>query len=138
MGMRTRKIYIAGKLTEGEEAISNFASSLEAAGHEVIEKWWEKGILPTPYLDNYDSSSSAAQTMISAAYECDVYVLFPSDRILGAAVELGAAIASTLGRSGKQIFILEPSSFRQSIFYAHPTVVPVNSVEEIIAMIHHP
>ncbi len=89
-----KKVYLMGKLNSAEAIIPNFAKELEERGHEVLAKWWEFPELPTPYLDNLDTSSPAAQAMADAAYNCSVGILFPDEKILGAAVELGLAIAS--------------------------------------------
>jgi hypothetical protein len=132
--MKERNVYLAGKLNSGEASISAIAEEIEAAGHSVIEKWWTKAILPTPYLTNLETSSVAASAMISAAYECDVFVLFPSSDILGAAVELGAALASTVSNPDKLVIVNDPGSTRQSVFYAHPAVIAINGLSALREM----
>ena len=127
----SKEIYLAGKIDSGELSIDDFSSELESRGHRVIEKWWEKELLPKPYLQYPDTSMPAAEAMIDAAYESDVFILFPEDTILGAAVELGAAIASTRDNTDKQIFIVNPSEVRQSVFYAHPSVLAVEGLKRI-------
>jgi hypothetical protein len=124
-------IYLAGRLDTGEGTIAEFANELESRGHEVIEKWWEKGRLPKPYLDHPEISWPAAKAMIDAAYSCDVFAVFPTDDILGAAVEFGAAIASTSSNPDKQVIVVNPFEVRQSVFYAHPSVIAVNGLSLI-------
>ena len=96
----------------------------------VLEKWWGQGILPKPYLDYYDTSATAAQAMIHAAASSEVMMLFPTDDILGAAVELGAALGSAEANPNKRVIIVNPWEVRQSVFYAHPAVTALRSLEE--------
>lgn len=132
--MKEKHIYLAGKLNSDEGSVEAFAEELEAAGHTVMEKWWSKEALPTPYLENRETSSRAAAAMITAAYECDVFVLFARDNILGAAVELGAAIASAASNPEKVVIVNGAEHVRQSVFYAHPAVIAINSLKELRAM----
>jgi hypothetical protein len=129
-----REVYLAGKLDGGEVSIGDFAEELESRGHRVLEKWWQAGRLPTPYLDHPTTSAPAARAMIEAAHNSDVAILFPTDDILGAAVELGAAIASERTRIGKLVIIVNPFEVRQSVFYAHPSVIAVHGIAEIRKM----
>lgn len=127
-------IYLAGKLASDELTIGDFAHELEDRGHQVLAKWWEFDELPTPYLDFPETSSVAARAMIDAAYGSDVTILFPSERILGAAVEFGAAIASTKTNPNKIVVVVNPFETRQSVFYAHESVVAVRGIERVRAM----
>jgi len=72
--------------------------------------------------------------MVNAAYDSDVFILFPEDNILGAAVELGAAIASKKVNLEKQIIIVNPIEVRQSVFYLHPSVIAVSGIKQIRKM----
>lgn len=125
------EVYLAGKLASDELSIADFSDELEQRGHTVLEKWWESEKLPVPYLDNVSTSSPAAKAMIDAAYESDVAILFPSERILGAAVEFGAAIASTKTNHDKLVVVVNPYETRQSIFYAHESVVAVRDIFQV-------
>jgi len=129
-----KELYLAGKLNSDEASINDFADELEQRGHQVLEKWWQSPKLPTPYLDNAPTSTLAARAMIDAAYESDITILFPGERILGAAVELGAAIASTKTNPEKQIIIVNPFETRQSVFYAHEAVIAVRGIMQIREM----
>lgn len=126
-----KDIYLAGKLNSEELSIDEFATELEDRGHTILEKWWQEGQLPTPYLDNMDTSTPAAKAMIDAAYNSDITILFPNERILGAAVEFGAAIASTKVNRQKEVIVVNPYETRQSIFYAHPSVIAVRGIDQI-------
>jgi hypothetical protein len=124
-------IYIAGKLNSDEMPIDEFANELEKRGHVVLEKWWLAENLPTPYMDNLETSSVAAKAMIDAAYDCDVAILFPGDTILGAAIEFGAAVASSKNNPKKQVIVIDPHNARQSVFYAHPAVTALKNIAQV-------
>lgn len=130
----SKSIYLAGKLHADELQINDFAEELESRGHTVLEKWWLQPKLPTPYLSNKDTSAPAASAMIKAATQSDVTILFPSDAILGAAVEFGVALASADADRQKQIIVVNPLEVRQSVFYAHPAVIAVKGLAEIKGM----
>lgn len=129
--MTYKEIYLAGKVDAEEVTIAQVAAELEARGHEVLEQWWNIGRLPKPYMDHPETSGPAAEAMIHAAFRSNVFVLFPGATILGAATELGAALASIEYVPGKEILIVNPYDTRQSVFYAHPAVVAVRSLAAI-------
>lgn len=126
-----KEIYLAGKVDLGEASIADFSAELEGRSHVVLEKWWEKGRLPKPYLDHPETSAPAARAMIDAAFHCEVLVLFPEDTILGAAAEFGAALGSLAVQPDKEILIVNPYAVRQSVFYAHPAVIAVEGLAQI-------
>ncbi len=129
-----KTIYLAGKVNQGEITIASFADELEVRGHRVPLKWWQGEALPKPYLSHMETSRIAAVAMIDAALKSDVTILFPSPDMLGAAVELGAAIASTELKRDKQIIVLAPQLGRQSVFYAHPSITPAENLDDIRGM----
>jgi len=126
-----KTVYLAGKQNAGEAGIASFAEELEENGHDVLEKWWEKGVLPKPYLDNPETSRPAAKAMIDAAYNSDVFVLFSGESVMGAMAEFGAALGSTAENPDKFIYLLYPEQDRQSIFYVHPAVIAIESLDRI-------
>jgi len=127
-----KNIYLAGKQNAAELSIADFAVELESQGHHVTEKWWEKGTLSKPYLENLDASRPAAAAMVAAARDSDVFILFAEDNLFGALVEFGAALSSVDEHPEKMVYLLTPDeAFRQSIFYAHPDVIAVQSLERI-------
>lgn len=126
-----KTLYLAGRLDSGEKGIAAIAAELEGRGHTVLEQWWKLGRLPKPYLAHPKSSAPAAESMVKAAAESDVYVLFPAGEILGAAVEFGAALQSARTNPAKRIYLVAEGSFRQSVFFAHPAVTILQSVSEL-------
>jgi len=126
-----KTIYLAGRLDAGETDIAAFSDELEGRGHTVLEKWFLEGRLPKPYLDHPVTSARAAQAMIHAAFESEVMILFPTDDILGAAVEFGAALGSREVHADKRIMVVNPYDVRQSVFYVHPAALAVESLADI-------
>jgi hypothetical protein len=120
-------IYLSGRLDTGEATIAELATELEDRGHRILEPWWTMGRLPKPYIANPETSGPAAEAMIRAAHQCDVFILFPTNDILGAAVEFGAALAA----GQKEIYVIGAGPLRQSVFYAHPRVKNLASLAEL-------
>lgn len=126
-----KEIYLAGRLDGGESTLQELAVELETRGHRVIEKWFLAGRLPKPYLTHPETSTPAAAAMIKAAFESDVAILFPTDDILGAMGEFGAALGSTMVNPDKIVVVINPYQVRQSVFYAHPGVLALHNVAEL-------
>lgn len=126
------KIYLAGKVDSGEQTINTFADELEERGHDITLKWWELPQLSKPYLDNQDESQIAADNMEWAVRQAtEALILFPTDTILGAAVEYGVAIGDRLQNPQREIIVVNPFEVRQSVFYASSAVIAVHGLTEI-------
>lgn len=124
-----KHIYIAGKVDCNNEDIRNFAAELEERGHSLTYKWWEKDI-KKPYLDkeNTNNSMNASIEMENGVRMSDVFILAPTPNILGAAVEFGIAIGDNKDR---ELLVILDDNSRQSVFYANPKVICLNSLKEI-------
>lgn len=132
------RIYLAGKLRDGESDIASFGEELEDRGHEITFKWWDPNLaqLPIPYHTNRATSAPAAVSMTEAVETADTAViLFPSPKILGAAVEFGIALGSIEENPDREILVVGYSpnaqEFRQSVFYAHPAVIVLRSLAHV-------
>lgn len=129
------RIYLAGKLKGAESGITELSAELEERGHEITLKWWDpkNPELPTPYLDHPETSVSAAIAMREAVVSADTAViLFPSPKILGAAIEFGIALATQETQRDREIIVVgNPEIERQSVFYADPAVIVLQSVAGI-------
>lgn len=123
------KIYLAGRVSWGEDVISDFAEELESRGHQITCKWWELGKLPKPYLDNYAISQEAASLMVRSVVESDVTILFAEDNVLGAATEFGVAIGDK--SKPRDVYVVLPEGVRQSVFYSLQNVITVNNIDAI-------
>ena len=125
------EIYIGGRLGNSIREIDAFSKELEERRHRVIEKWWLKGRLVKPYLQHMEVSRPASVAMINAAYNSRISIMFNAEDILGAAIELGAAIASTKVNPSKEVIVVHPPEARQSVFFAHPAVIVVEGIAQI-------
>jgi hypothetical protein len=124
-----KRIYIAGKVEDENKDIRNLATDLEEHGHSITYKWWEEDI-KKPYLDkeNVNNSIAASLEMEKGVRMSDVFILVPTPNILGAAVEFGVAIGDDKDR---ELLVIVDENTRQSIFYANPKVICLNSLKEI-------
>lgn len=127
--MHMSAVYLAGRVSWGSHVIGDFGKELEARGHIITCKWWELGRLPQPYLKHPEASKQAAEMMIEAVTESDIFILFAEDDLLGASTEFGFALADTT--KPRKILVLLPEDTRQSVFYAYPQVSVVSSIDEI-------
>lgn len=129
------RIYLAGKLKGAESAFTELSTELEDRGHEITFKWWDPKVpeLPTPYLDHTETSAAAAIAMREAVVSADTAViLFPTPKILGAAIEFGIALESQVDQPSREIIVVgNPEIERQSVFYADPAVIVLKSIAGI-------
>ncbi|MEK7621019.1 MAG: hypothetical protein AAB395_01570 [Patescibacteria group bacterium] len=121
-------IYIAGRVSQGEGDIAKLADQLEARGHEITLKWWDKKV-KKPFLNNVDHSQVLSDEMVNAVKKSDVLILFAEDTILGAATEFGIAIGDDSKK--REIILIHPPETRQSVFYTHSSVVVLENVDAI-------
>ena len=124
-----KQIYIAGKVEDENKDIRNLTTDLEERGHLITYKWWEEDI-KKPYLDkeNANNSMAASIKMENAIRKSDVFILMPTPKILGAAVEFGIAIGDN---NDRDLLVILDDNSRQSVFYANPKVICLNSLKEI-------
>ncbi|MBI3494863.1 hypothetical protein HY004_02680 [Candidatus Saccharibacteria bacterium] len=121
-------IYIAGRVSWGEGDVANLADQLEARGHIITLKWWNKKV-KKPFLNNVDHSQVLSDEMVNAVKKSDVLILFAEDTILGAATEFGIAIGDDTKK--REIILIHPPETRQSVFYTHPSVIVLENVDAI-------
>ena len=129
-----KDIYIGGRLGNSNLPFEEFAIELEGRGHRVLEKWWRKGRLIKPYLQNIETSRPASVAMVNAAWSSDVSILFNAEDILGAAIEFGVALGNTKVNQSKEVIVVHPPEMRESVFYAHPAVIVVEGLAQVREM----
>lgn len=126
-----KEIYLAGKEGGGEDTLSHLANQLEERGHTITLKWWEIPKLPKPFFDNIGTSNPAAEAMIYAVNKADIFILIPSEKVMGALVELGIAIRDRKDHPEKEIIVVVNAATRQSVFYTSNGILILDSVERI-------
>jgi hypothetical protein len=125
----SKTFYLAGKVA-GNNAIGelkDFSEELEQHGHVNTYPWWKMKGMAKEYLDHIDVNARFALDMVQAVINAEIFVLFAQPDILGAATELGVALASAEYDSDKRIYIIGAYAIRQSVFYTHPRVENVNN-----------
>lgn len=122
------KVYIAGRVSQGEGDIAKLANHLESRDHRITLKWWDKKV-KKPFLNNIDHSQVLSGEMVNAVKKSDVLILFAEDTILGAATEFGIAIGDDSKK--REIIVIHTPETRQSVFYAHPSAIVLQNIDDI-------
>jgi len=113
-----------------------------AAGHEITHDWTrnETGdkLLAgnEAKLANKEETSHRAQLDLQGVIDCDVYVICTDNEEIGKGmyVELGAALALHATANAPQIYLVGKMN-HMLVFYFHPAVIRVDTVEEVIEAI---
>lgn len=118
------KFYVSGKIGV-EDGVREVMKALRDAGHEITFDWPN-----VPHLKPYDEKPATCQEAAiletNAVKEADVLILIPHDRGVGMYVEFGIAIGSEV-----PVRVITKYGSKTMFFY-HPLVKKVNSVEEVI------
>ena len=122
------KIYIAARSGE-KERVRDLYKKFRDKGHEIIADWTTRKPFK-PYRDNLDISRSYSIEDINGAKNCDVFIILTDEAGTGMHTELGVAIALNLER-GKPVIYAVGKNNSCSMFFFHPLVKRINSVEEI-------
>ncbi|MDP4038624.1 MAG: hypothetical protein Q8P54_01485 [bacterium] len=125
------KLYVAGKLGVAERSLKELMQLLISQGHEFVYDWTIDTSPQKPYLDYPDINRVAAEKMLKAANECDAFILLANDNLLGALIECGIALGSTIQKSQKKVYLVG-KDFRQSIFYTLSSVVICSDTDELV------
>ena len=118
------KFFVSGK-TGVENDARAAMKRLRDAGHDITFDWTNIGLLK-PYDINATASQEAAIKESSGVKEADVLVVIIHNNGVGMYVELGIALGV-----GIPVRIVTKEESR-SIFFHHPLVRKVSSIEEVI------
>jgi len=130
------KIYVAGPLADIER-VQAVQAAVVAAGHELTLDW-TRG-LDVTLVDSYGSAPSLSADLASADLDAvlsaeAVLVVMSDEEGRGMFVELGAALARAHRGDLQHVVVLGPIR-QESVFYYHPVVQRVSSVERWLASI---
>jgi|GEM_PF-371822 len=126
------KFYIAAYIRK-KKLVQEICRSLELLGHKITVDWTKN---EAPKLNDrstfYKDVRRVAVRDMKGVLECDIFIIL-SDPVHGRAkyAELGAAIAS-FETSGRPLIYVLGKTSDQTIFYYHPAVKRVKTLEEII------
>lgn len=128
------KVFVSGQIDE-KKKIREVYGALEAAGHCVTHDWTRTDGIGDK-LENIEESGHRAKLDITGVGDCDAYILMSDNQNVGKGmyVELGAALAlnQTVGRP--EVYVVGPLN-HLSIFYLHPAVRRVESIDAAIAIL---
>ena len=118
------KFFVSGKSGVENDARAAM-KSLRDAGHDITFDWTNIGLLK-PYDINATASQEAAIKESSGVKEADVLVIITHSNGVGMYVELGIALGV-----GIPVPLVTNEESR-SVFFHHPLVRKVGSIEEVI------
>lgn len=129
-------IYIAGKIGDDMRAPEEFAANLKAHGHRVVEKWWQKGRLPRPLPGSRRDLPAGLSELPEGGHNCDIFILFPTDKIKGAIGEFCVALASKWKRPAKPVIVVDSFAWPddQFVFYADDGATCGHDLAEVRAI----
>lgn len=118
------KFFVSGKVGDDDVAKS-VMRALKGAGHEITFDWTSIEHL-RPYDKNAAASREAAISETCGVKNADVLVIIAHDKGVGMYVELGIAIGA-----GIPVRVITKVESR-TMFFHHPLVRKINSIEEVI------
>ncbi len=130
-------VYVAGKVGAGTDGVKYLLADLRNLGYEVTYDWTDASGVKKPYLANAARNRPFAENMLQGAHDCDIFILLVADNQLGALIELGIALGSSLERKNFRAFIVTEGmeTYRESIFYCLDSVTIVHSLDELMALL---
>lgn len=126
------KFYVSSRFNKKKE-VKALHEQIIAKGHEITRDWTSIALLK-PYDADPVTSKVHAQQAIEAVQNSDVHILLSDEQATGMYTELGAALVSNIKTGKPKIFIIGEHNAR-SIFYFHPSVERVKTIEEVFALL---
>lgn len=125
------KIFVSGQIDEKEE-INVIYQKLQQSGHEVTHDWTKTDGIGDK-LKNQEEAGLRAAKDITGVVEADIYILVSNNKKPGKGmyVELGAALALNEALGKPQIFTIGNRN-HLSIFYLHPAVTHLKTIEDVL------
>ncbi len=132
------KIFVSGQITDLDN-VRTVQKRLIEAGHEITHDWTrnetgDKMLAgDEAKLADITETGKRAELDIQGVVNCDVYVACTDNTKAGKGMyaELGAALALNITVQSPKVYILG-SLNHMSVFYFHPSVVRLNSIDELI------
>jgi hypothetical protein len=122
------KGYVAAKF-EDRDLARAVMDVLEDSGYEITHDWTDETVEGKRGRDVADTFQEAAHDDLAGVVTADFLVLLHNDKIRGALVELGAALAADLP------VIVMGATPNHNCFYWHSGVMHVSNIDEAIAML---
>lgn len=133
--MEGNRVYVAGKVGRGEGVVKILVARLERLGYSITYDWTLDPVRK-PFEGNPDAVA-AAERMARGIMEADiVIVLCQKEGGVGYHIETGGALVASLvlsfvqGERRRRIYLVGEGNDR-SVFYFHPAVTRIASIEEL-------
>lgn len=128
------KIYVSGPVSD-THTVREVQDAVVAAGHELTLNWSADVSFCQGYASQLERSARMAQEELDAVLAADAVLVVASRHDgRGMFVELGAALAQA-SRGELDHVVLVGEIHHESVFYFHPLVQHVASVEDWLAQI---
>lgn len=127
------KVYVAGQLAD-QSAVVDAQRALIAAGHELTHDWSQDVEFTMDYASRPEDSAQIAKTDLDGVMIADAVIVIASSPQPGRGlfVELGAALArAEMGLLRHVVAV--GTIVHESVFYFHPRVRRVATVQEWLA-----
>ena len=138
------KVFVSGQIGDTEN-VRTVQEALLESGHTITHDWTrnETGdkmlASPADKLRDPEETGRRARLDIQGVIDCDAYVICTDNEACGKGMyaELGAALALAEVRGYPHVFLLGKMQ-HMSVFYFHPQVVPVASVDDLLQRLSTP
>ncbi|MBU2104668.1 MAG: hypothetical protein KKF67_02755 [Nanoarchaeota archaeon] len=124
------KIYVAASFEKKKEVLEIY-QRLKQLGHKISGDWTAHKFI-RPYKENQELAKQYSIEDINGIKNCDIFILIPDEiSSRGKYIEFGAAVLSNI-KSSKPIIYVVGKFNSDSIFYFHPQVKRVDSIDEVL------
>lgn len=122
------KFYIASRYSK-REYVNNIREMLNKKGHSMTFDWTKSDSF-RPYGQNQENSKEVANKSLDGIKNSDIFILLTDEGGTDMYVELGIALVNFINKGNPKIYVLG-EHLEKSIFYFHPSVNLIKSIEEI-------
>ncbi len=128
------KFFISGQI-EDIPAVREIMKRVTDTGHVITHDWTTSDIMLSGdnKFNDLTETGRRAQADIQGVLDCDVYVLCSDNQKAGKGmyVELGAALGRVQAGEDIRLYVIGGLN-HSSIFYLHPVVRRVDTIEEVL------
>jgi len=122
------KFYVASRI-KNRDFVKKIHQEIINKGHTFTSGWVnQKNIIP--YEKHKQDSSKLAIECIKQINDCDVFILISDENGAGMYTELGIALQLSNQKNKPKIYIIGKYNER-SVFFFHPLIIRVKTLEEI-------
>lgn len=132
------KVFVSGQIRD-TAFVQSVQRALEQAGHQITHDWVINEASANNFIEDKSTpeaqaeSAHRAQLDLQGVLAADAHVVCTNNQVAGKGmyVELGAALAAQQLQGRPKIYLLGAAN-HPTIFYYHPAVQPVATIDELI------